>query len=149
MRSGERVVVEDVRTSEIFVGQPSMNVLVRAGVRAVTSTLLISSAGNRLGMISTHFREPHHPSERELGFMDLLARQASDYLERKRAEDIEQTRVREIQHRNSNQLAVVQTIAHQTLSGDPSLAETKKVLDARLQALAQANRQLNSQVGAA
>ena len=34
-------------------------------------------------MISTHFREPHHPSERELGFMDLLARQAADYLERK------------------------------------------------------------------
>jgi two-component sensor histidine kinase len=143
MRSGQRVVVEDVTTSEIFVGQPSMNVLVQAGVRAVTSTLLISSAGNRLGMISTHFREPHHPSERELAFMDLLARQAADYLERKRAEDIEETRVREIQHRSSNQLAVVQTIAHQTLSGDPSLAEAKKVFDARLQALAQANWQLN------
>ena len=143
MRSGERVVVEDVTTSEIFVGQPSMNVLVQAGVRAVTSTLLISSARNRLGMISTHFREPHHPSERELGFMDLLARQAADYLERKRAEDIEETRVREIQHRSSNQLAVVQTIAHQTLSGDPCLAEAKKVFDARLQALAQANWQMN------
>jgi two-component sensor histidine kinase len=143
MRSGERVIVEDVTTSEIFIWQPSMNVLVQAGVRAVTSTLLISSAGNRLGMISTHFREPHHPSERELGFMDLLARQAADYLERKRVEDIEETRVREIQHRSSNQLAVVQTIAHQTLSGDPSLAEAKRVFDARLQALAQANRQLN------
>jgi hypothetical protein len=59
MRSGERVIVEDVTTSEIFIGQPSMNVLVRAGVRAVTSTLLISSAGNLLGTISTHFREPH------------------------------------------------------------------------------------------
>ena len=80
------------------------------------STPLISSAGNRLGMISTHFREPHHQSERELGFMDLLARQAADYLERKRAEEIEETRVREIQHRGSNQLAVVQTIA-------PALAE--------------------------
>jgi hypothetical protein len=33
MRSGERVVVEDVTTSEIFAGQPSMNVLVCAGVR--------------------------------------------------------------------------------------------------------------------
>jgi GAF domain-containing protein len=83
MRSRERIVVEDVTTSEIFVGQPSMNVLVRAGVRAVISTLLISSAGNLLGMISTHFREPHHPSEWELGLMDLLARQAADYLERK------------------------------------------------------------------
>jgi hypothetical protein len=83
MRSGERLVVEEVTTSEIFAGQPSMNVLVRAGVRAVISTLLISSAGNLLGIISTHFREPHHPSEWELSLMDLLARQAADYLERK------------------------------------------------------------------
>ena len=59
MRSGERIVVEDVTTSGIFAGQPSMNVLVCAGVRAVISTLLISSAGNLLGTISTHFREPH------------------------------------------------------------------------------------------
>jgi two-component sensor histidine kinase len=51
-----------------------------------------------------------------LGFIDLLARQAADYLERKRAEEIEETRVREIQHRSNNQLAVIQAIAHQTLS---------------------------------
>jgi two-component sensor histidine kinase len=140
MRSGERVVVEDVTTSEIFVGKPSMNVVVRAGVRAVTSTLLMSSAGNLLGMISTHFREPHHPSERELGFMDLLARQAADYLERKRAEEIEETRVREIRHRSNN---VIQAIAHQTLSADRSVVEVKKIFDERLQALARANRWLN------
>jgi PAS domain S-box-containing protein len=35
-------------------------------------------------MISTHFSAPHRPSERELRFVDLLARQAADYLERKR-----------------------------------------------------------------
>jgi len=143
MRSGESVVVEDVTTSEIFVGQPSMNVLVRAGVRAVISTLLMSSAGNLLGMISTHFHEPHHPSERELGLMDLLARQAADYLERKRAEEIEETHVREIQHRSNNQLAVIQAIAHQTLSADRSVVEAKKIFDERLQALARANRWLN------
>jgi PAS domain S-box-containing protein len=33
-------------------------------------------------MISTHFARPHRPGERELRFMDLLARQAADYLER-------------------------------------------------------------------
>src|SRR6516225_1293046 len=120
MRSGERIVVEDVTTSGIFAGQPSMDVLVCAGVRAVISTLLISSAGNLLGMISTHFREAHHPSERQLGFMDLLARQAADYLERKRAEEIEETRVREIRHRSNN---VIQAIAHQTLSADRSVVE--------------------------
>ncbi len=38
-------------------------------------------------MISTHFRHPHRPSERELRFVDLYARQAADMIERKRAED--------------------------------------------------------------
>jgi PAS domain S-box-containing protein len=142
MRSGERVIVEDVTTSEIFIGQPSMNVLIDEGVRAVISTPLMSNAGNVLGMISTHFRESHHPGERELGLLDLLARQAADYLERKHSEEMEETLVREIQHRSNNQLAVIQAIAHQTFSGDRSMAKAKKAFDARLGALAQANRQL-------
>jgi PAS domain S-box-containing protein len=143
MRSGERVVVEDVTTSSVFVGQPSMNVLIDAGIRAAISTPLMSSTGNVLGVISTHFRESRHPDERELGLIDLLARQAADYLERKRAEEIEKTLIHEIQHRSNNQLAVIQAIAHQTLSGDRSLSEAKKTFDARLQALVRANWQLN------
>jgi GAF domain len=102
MRSGERVVVEDVMASEIFLGQPSMNTLIAEGMHAVISTPLMSSAGNVLGMISTHFRESHHPNAQELGLMDLPARQAVDYLERKRAEEIEEILVREIQHRSNN-----------------------------------------------
>jgi two-component sensor histidine kinase len=94
-------------------------------------------------MISTHFREPHHPSERQLGFMDLLARQAADYLERKRAEETEEARAREIRHRINNQLAVIQTIAHRTLSADRSVVDAKQIFDERLQALARANRWLN------
>jgi PAS domain S-box-containing protein len=143
MRSGERVIVEDVTTSEIFVGQPSMDALIDEGVRAVISTPLMSSAGNVLGMISTHFHESHRPGGRELGLMDLLARQTADYLERKRAEELEETLIREIQHRSNNQLAVIQAIAHQTFSGDRSMGKAKKSFDARLGALAQANRQLS------
>jgi PAS domain S-box-containing protein len=142
MRSGERVIIEDITISELFVGQPSMKFLIDEGVRAVISTPLMSSAGNVLGMISIHFRAPHAPDERELSLIDLLARQAADYLERSRAEEIKETLVREIQHRSNNQLAVIQAIAHQTFSGDRSMANAKKVFDARLGALAQANRQL-------
>jgi PAS domain S-box-containing protein len=86
MKSAERVIVEDVARSDIFVGQRSLDVLLEAGVRAVQSTPLVSSAGETLGMISTHFSEVHRPRERELGLLDLLARQAADYLERQRAE---------------------------------------------------------------
>jgi PAS domain S-box-containing protein len=90
MQSSERVIVEDVTQSHIFAGQPALNVLLEAGVRAVQSTPLISGPGNVFGMISTHFGEQHRPSERDLRLMDLLARQASDYLERNKAESAAQ-----------------------------------------------------------
>ena len=39
-----------------------------------------------LGMISSHWRQPHTPSERDLRLLDILARQAADLIERKQAE---------------------------------------------------------------
>ena len=142
MRSGGRVIVEDVRESEIFAGQPSKDALIDAGVCAVTSTPLLASSGNLLGMISTHFAAPHRPSERELHLTDLLARQTADYLEGKRADEIQATLNREIQHRSNNLLAVIQTIATRSLSGSYTLAEAKAAFEARLQALARANKEL-------
>ncbi len=144
MRFTERVIVEDVASSEIFAGQPSLDVLMKAGVRAVISTPLMSSTGELLGIFSTHFGKPHRPDERELRLLDLLARQAADYLERKRAEEIQHTLTHEIQHRSNNLLAVIQTIARRTLSGDCSLADAKAGFEARLQALARANQQLTA-----
>jgi PAS domain S-box-containing protein len=86
LRSAERVIVEDVTTSEIFAGTPSLEVLRASGVRAVQSTPLLSSSGEVMGVISTHHERPHNPGERELRLMDLLARLAADYLERKQTE---------------------------------------------------------------
>ena len=87
MRSNQRVIVEDITESEIYTGTPSLETMCDAGVRAVQSLPLLSSTGNLLGMISTHFSVPHRPSEQELRLMDLLARQTADYLERKRVEE--------------------------------------------------------------
>jgi PAS domain S-box-containing protein len=87
LETAKRIVVEDVRRSEVFAGHPALDVLIEAGVRAVYSTPLISSTGDILGMLSTHFGMPHRPGEGELQLTDLLARQAADYLERKRAEE--------------------------------------------------------------
>ncbi len=85
MRGG-RVVVEDVLKSQIFAGQASLDVLLAAGVRAVQSTPLVSSSGRLLGMISTHFGQPGRPEEHQLHLVDILARQAADYLERRQAD---------------------------------------------------------------
>ena len=82
LRAGQRVVVADVTKSELFVGTPALKALLEAQVRAVQSSPLISSTAQVLGMISTHFPQPHTPSDRELRLMDLLARQAADFLER-------------------------------------------------------------------
>ena len=87
LHSQQRVVVEDVRQSPLFVGTPSLQAMTDARVRAVQSTPLISSDGQVLGVISTYFSLPRRPTEQELRLMDLLARQAADYLERKRVEE--------------------------------------------------------------
>ena len=66
----ERVIVEDVLSDPAFA--PHLEIVAGAGYRAVQSTPLFSRGGDLLGMISTHFRQPHRPSERSLCVLDLL-----------------------------------------------------------------------------
>ena len=63
-----------------------MAALLDAGIRAAQSTPLFSRSGRLLGMISSHWRQPHTPTERDLRLLDILARQAADLIERKQAE---------------------------------------------------------------
>jgi len=81
MRSVEPVIVEDVTTDQIFVGNPSMNVVINANARAILCVPIVGLAGNLLGVISTHFRDPHRPAERELGLVRTLAQAASACLD--------------------------------------------------------------------
>lgn len=77
----ERVIIEDVTKSAIF-DEVERAVHLEAGVRAVQSTPLFSRAGEPLGTLCTHFRIPRRPSERALRFIDILARQAADFIDR-------------------------------------------------------------------
>ena len=86
MRAKQRIIVEDVTKSEIFYDQPTVKVLLDAGVWAVQATPLIDADGKVFGVITTHFSAPHRPQDRELRFIDLLARQTGDYLSRIQAE---------------------------------------------------------------
>ena len=81
----DRIIVEDVRTDPLFA--PHVDVVSAAGYRALQSTPMLGNRGQVLGVISTHFQHPHRPSERELRFADLYARQAATMIERKRAEE--------------------------------------------------------------
>jgi PAS domain S-box-containing protein len=60
-----------------------------AGYLSAQSTPLLNRAGKPVGMLSTHWRSHHRPTGRELRFLDLLARQAADLLERRQAGDVQ------------------------------------------------------------
>lgn len=85
LRSGERTVIEDVESDERYA--PFRTLARSSGYRAVQSTPLIGLDGKIMGMLSTHFKKPHRPSEHELRCLDLYARQASDFIERLRVEE--------------------------------------------------------------
>src|SRR5262249_12916650 len=84
--SGERVIVEDVRKSPLFMGTQAASVLEAAQVRAVQSTPLLGRDGNLLGIISTQWAEPHHPDDSAFRMFDLLAREAADLIEHRQRE---------------------------------------------------------------
>jgi PAS domain S-box-containing protein len=86
MRDGERVIVEDISKSPIFLGTPSLAVLEAAGVRACQSTPVKGRDGSLLCMVSTHWSRPHQPDEGALQRLDLLVREAADLIEYRRRE---------------------------------------------------------------
>jgi PAS domain S-box-containing protein len=75
----QRVVVEDTETDPIFAAY--RDAARQAGFRAVHSTPLMARGGEVLGVLSTHFRHPHRPSDRDQRLVDLYARQAVDLIE--------------------------------------------------------------------
>ena len=79
LRTGERIIIEDVDADQGFA--PYRVVAHAAGYRAVQSTPLIGRHGKRLGVLSTHFRMVHRPTEHDLQLLDLYARQAADFIE--------------------------------------------------------------------
>nr|WP_303647634.1 GAF domain-containing sensor histidine kinase [Haloarchaeobius sp. HME9146] len=80
LKRGERAIVEDIRTDEGF--RPHRSAAESVPYRSVQSTPIFDSSGEILGMLSTHFREPHRPSERDLQLTDLYIQLAAGLLER-------------------------------------------------------------------
>lgn len=90
LATGDRSIVEDIEHSDFMADTEDLGTYRQTGIRAVQSTPLVSRTGRLLGMISTHWRTPHRSTERELGLLDVLARQASDLIERKQADLVAQ-----------------------------------------------------------
>jgi len=84
LRTRKRAIASDVETCPFMAGTPDREAYLQAGMGAAQSTPLISRDGRLIGMLSTHWRQPHYPSESELRRFDILARQAADVVERAR-----------------------------------------------------------------
>jgi hypothetical protein len=64
-----QTVVADVRSDPDFA--PHRDIAASSGFRGVQSTPLVDYAGHLIGMVSTHFRRPYRPSDRELRIMEI------------------------------------------------------------------------------
>lgn len=82
LRTGKRQVIPDYRTCEWMQNEPTLPMFLEGGIYAAQSTPLYSRSGKLLGMISTHWNHVHHPPQRHLDLLDILARQAADLIER-------------------------------------------------------------------
>ena len=87
LRTGQRVISPDVEAGDWMAGTDDLATYLQTGMRAVQTTPLISRAGRVVGMLSTHWRSRHQPSERDLRLLDILGRQAADLIERRQAEE--------------------------------------------------------------
>lgn len=81
LKTGERTFV-DFDGDNATDADGALRIHSQAGYLAAQSTPLIARSGKPIGMLNTHWRKAkHRPNERELSFLDLLARQAADLIE--------------------------------------------------------------------
>jgi GAF domain len=74
--SGKQIVIADTGLDPVFA--PHRAVAEVAGVRAVQSTPLLTCHGELVGVVSTHQRYPHIPSDRQLWMMELFSDAAGE-----------------------------------------------------------------------
>jgi GAF domain-containing protein len=77
LRQVGRIMVPDIRDSEIFKSSPSGAVLRDAQVRAVQSTPLVDRQGRLIGVISTHWASVWRPSDDALSRLDAVCFRAA------------------------------------------------------------------------
>ncbi len=73
---GQRIIVPDLASSQIFVGKRSGRIMSEAGVRSVQSTPIVGRNGRLVGMISTHRPVVWQLDHSQLAALDGLVQRA-------------------------------------------------------------------------
>jgi PAS domain S-box-containing protein len=126
LRSGARMVIEDVEKDTHFT--PFRPLARAAGYRAMQSTPIMNRKGMPLGMLATHFRSVHRPTEQHLRVLDLYVRLAADIIERHKAEDAlreseEHLRERDAQLTLAGRAALVGSYTYDVNKGTSQVSE--------------------------
>ncbi|MDB6082955.1 MAG: hypothetical protein JWN43_836, partial [Gammaproteobacteria bacterium] len=74
---------------------------------------LVSRSGRSLGVLTTHWRKRRQITDRELGFVDLLARQAADLIERTIAEEELRRSERDLREADLRKDEFIAMLAHE------------------------------------
>lgn len=79
MRRGERVIVENVASEPIYT-EDARNVMLGAEALACQSTPMLTSSGQLVGIVSTHYKQPGTPRQSALAQLDRLTASSADTL---------------------------------------------------------------------
>lgn len=82
----KQLVVPDVEKLEHLRGTIGLEVVLEDDIRSIQCTPLTSRDGRLLGMLNNHYRWPGGPTPTALRYIDLLARQAAELIERHQIE---------------------------------------------------------------
>jgi PAS domain S-box-containing protein len=138
-RTGRRAIASDVKSCDFMAGTPDRTAYLQAGMNAAQSTPLVSRTGRLLGMLSTHWRKPHNPTESDLRRFDVLARQAADLIERKLADEQKNLLLGEMSHRIKNLFAVTSGLVSLSARSARTIKEMAESIQERLGALTRAH----------
>ena len=141
----ERLVVPDVEQLTDLQGTLGLEIVMEDNIRSIQCTPLLSRSGQLLGMLNNHYRWPGGPTPEALRYIDLLARQAAELLERHVAES-ELARERRhkdeflavLAHELRNPLAALRNMLEvlKRAERDPGLtARAREVMDRQLRQL--------------
>jgi signal transduction histidine kinase len=110
LRDRERVVVEDVMSDPRFTSLRP--IAAQIGFRSVQSTPILGRDGKLRGMMSTHFRNPVRPSERDLRLTDLYGRLAAELIERVEGDEALRRAARTAEKANRTKDRFLMTASH-------------------------------------
>jgi len=133
-RDGKLWRVDDVETDPRAHVREGIDAYRAIGIRGAMCPPLIRG-GRLVAAIAVQSSGPRHWTDEEAALVQEVANRVWDALERARAEDHLRVVVAELQHRTRNLLAVVRSIANQTLAASDSLDVFRAKFEDRLGAL--------------